>query len=152
MLNSFDEESVVEALSNSILGLREKLEEERFCMLAVDCHPWDGILEISLLTEVEKDKDLLLYDVDEMAAWKYFQVSRESSERVGLDAISKSIKTLYSGSMDKVGSVDFIFDTIAKAVGSDNFEATLRSVLGSDGIKISVANPDNGKEYFSPRG
>lgn len=152
MLNSFDEESVVEALSNSILGLREKLEEERFCMLAVDCHPWDGILEISLLTEVEKDKDLLLYDVDEMAAWKYFQVSRESSERVGLDAISKSIKTLYSGSMDKVGCVDFIFDTIAKAVGSDNFEATLRSVLGSDVIKISVANPDNGKEYFSPRG
>ena len=50
----------------------QNIEIYKFC---VDCHPWNGLLNLSILTQAELDQDQLLADTDEMAAWKHFAFS-----------------------------------------------------------------------------
>ena len=117
-------------------------------MLAVDCHPWDGILELSLLTLKEVQEDKLLFDVEEMAAWTFFQFSKSLSSWEPSIKLAKEMQSSYSNASDKKTLAKEAFILCAKAMRSPSVEQALSDLKKSSDFKISVANPDTGEEYL----
>ena len=54
--------------------LRDLFAEDpgRVEAFALDCHPWNGVLDLAFLTRREAEADPSLGDPDEMAAWEHF--------------------------------------------------------------------------------
>src|SRR5688500_11280215 len=62
---------LAELIANALTEFRGKVKGRIEC-LAVDCHPWNGTLDLAILTHAEVLSDPLLATPNEMAAWKYF--------------------------------------------------------------------------------
>jgi hypothetical protein len=58
------------ALSEFRTQATEQIEQ-----FAVDCHPWNGVIVLGFLTSCEVEESPFLAEVEEMAAWKHYDVA-----------------------------------------------------------------------------
>src|SRR5215218_7917717 len=78
---------------------------EQLEMLAVDCHPWNGVLALAALTHAETLRDPPLNDPSEMAAWRHYDFgSALASWRPAVNLASR-MKEEYDGSGDSKAAV-----------------------------------------------
>jgi hypothetical protein len=148
MKSFVSDEGFVRAFYEVFSDLLEVLSADSFCMMAVDCHPWDGVVEISFLTDDEFDQDPFLLDPEEMAAWKYYHISKESSKHDLLNGVALKMKNEYFASSSKSEYADAVFEMISETLKSPGVSQLVGSFKTRKGLKVSVANPDNAKEYY----
>ena len=118
-------------------------------MFAVDCHPWSGFLSLALLTQSEVDEDKLLANSEEMAAWEYFNFSEGYKVWLPSKKLAVSMQEEWSASANIHFTSEKYFIACASAVGSDLVSSKILDLKRSVGFVVSVANPDNNKEYCS---
>lgn len=118
-------------------------------MFAVDCHPWSGFLSLALLTQSEVDEDKLLANSEEMAAWEYFNFSEGYKVWLPSKKLAVSMQEEWSASANIDFTSEKYFIACASAVGSDLVSSKILDLKISVGFVVSVANPDNNKEYCS---
>lgn len=137
-------------ISSSLNDLIDYLSNEGdLDMFAIDFHPWDGLIEYSVLTKSEVEEDPLLKNSEEMADWKFFHVSSESSVwRDGISQIAHDIKISYEEAENKVEMIEAEYKCIVSAMESENVQSSLAELSLSQSFRISIANPDSGDEYY----
>lgn len=117
-------------------------------MFAVDCHPWNGMLGLSLLTKGEAEENHFLFDPEEMAAWRFFQFSKSDPSWGSAKALAEHMRMDYECSGDKTGLAEKYFDACVETIRDPLVKLEIRKLNITEDFKVSVANPDSGKEYF----
>lgn len=124
----------------------QNIEIAMFC---VDCHPWNGLLNLSILTQAELDQDQLLADTDEMAAWKHFAFSAGYEVWAFSKDLGIAMQHEYNLSTNLFATSEKYFYACASAVAGELVLTQLANMTQSSSFKISVTNPDSHKEYYS---
>lgn len=117
-------------------------------MFAVDCHSWNGLLELSFLTTGEAEENHVLFDPEEMAAWRFFQFSKDYTSWGSAKALAEHMRMDYEGSVDKAGLSEKYFNAFVEAIRDPLVKLEIEKLNITEDFKVSVANPDSGKEYF----
>jgi hypothetical protein len=130
-------------ISNTLVSFRNNMEEQ-VIKLALDFHPWNGFIGIALLTNREVQIDPLLDNVNEMAAWKYYNFGEKIDEWAGMNAVAEQMKLVYEYDMDS----DDLFKCCAEAMASSSVQQAVSHYHIAERFTISVAHPDDLREYY----
>lgn len=117
-------------------------------MLALDCHPWHGSIGIAALTAKEVATDRALDDPAEMAAWRFFDFARDFESWQAATALGQEMKSAYD-SGDRPAVVEAFLSACAAAMTSNAVGEALEGFTRAPGFRLSVAHPDNGREFVS---
>jgi hypothetical protein len=140
------------AVSATVAHLASRLRGEPLAMLAVDCHPWHGTLSLSVLTASEVDADPMLADPAEMAAWRHFH---SSDGKPGWDAVAElgqEMRAAYSASPVRCETATAYLKACAVAMASSGVLSAIEAFDRDPRFRISVAHPDDGREFYPPAG
>jgi hypothetical protein len=134
-----------------VAALREfapQVGAEPLAMLALDCHPWHGTIGVAALTAKEVAGDKGLADPAEMAAWRFFDFARDFDCWQVATVLAQEMKSAYySGGRPAV--VEACFSACAAAITCDVVGEALEGFARVDGFRLSVAHPDNRREFVS---
>jgi hypothetical protein len=142
---------LVSAIAAALREFAPKVGAEPLAMLALDCHPWHGSIGIAALTAKEVAADKALDDPAEMAAWRFFDFACDFDSWRVAGVLAQEMKSAYY-SGDRPAVVEAFFSACAAAITSDAVGGALESFTRVDGFRLSVAHPDNGREYVSSGG
>ena len=133
-----------ETIANTLSRFESEIDEP-IKILALDFHSWDEFLALAILTQAEFNDDPLLDDPAEMAAWKHYDLGADLAEW-DVGSSFGNMKTHY----DETKDTETLFRCCATAIASPNVQQVLERYQLADGFRISVANPDDGQEFFTP--
>jgi len=138
------------AIANSLVEFRGKVQEQ-IVIFAVDCHPWNGVLDLALLTASEVKHEPLLADPAEMAAWRHFHFSSGLASWRAAAELELQMRAAYErAGEDRAGVAEDYFRACAAAVASSRVQQSLSGYKLRDDFRISVPHPDTEKEYYTP--
>ena len=112
-------------------------------MLACDCHPWHGILHLSILKEEELRVNPALNTPEEMAAWEHFHFTNAFS--FWPEEQCQKMKTLYDDAEDKSPVVEYFLLKCAELLAEASVSISLRR---ASNFRLCVAHPDTGYEFI----
>jgi hypothetical protein len=139
------------AIAGALREFASQVGTESLAMLALDCHPWHGSIGIAALTANEVVADCALNDPAEMAAWRFFDFARDFDSWQVAAVLGQEMKlAYYSG--DRPAVVEAFFGASAAAIESNAVAEELEGFTRVDGFRLSVAHPDNGREFVSGAG
>ena len=132
------------ALGEFKMQATEQMEE-----FAVDCHPWNGVVVLAFLTTSEVEESPFLAEVEEMAAWKYYDFA--SALSCSRPELGSRMREFYEQEGDdKAKEAERFFVACAAAVASKPVQDMLSKYKLSKSFKITIPHPDTGKEYYPP--
>jgi hypothetical protein len=137
---------LADAIAAALHEFSPRLGGEKVALLAVDCHPWHGSVDLAVLTASEVATDPLLADPAEMAAWRYHNITRELSSWEPVERLGREMQSAYE-SGDRRAVAEGYLRACATAVTSTKVVAALRLLERSSGFRVSVAHPDDGREF-----
>ena len=138
------------ALVASTLDAYGSQFEDEIELFAVDCHPWNGILVLAILTVAEAESNPELNDTAEMAAWKYYDFASELAEWEPASKLSSSMREAYDrAETDRSVVADQFLRACAAAVRTAVVQEALTKYSLADTFRISVSHPDTGQEYVT---
>lgn len=117
---------------------------------AVDCHPWNGVLDLAILTHDEVVNDRLLIDPAEMAAWKHYHFGSSLASWPAVGDLASQMREAYSKSNDRADVAEEYLRACADAVATPAVQQALSKYDLTDAFRISVCHPDTDKEYYQP--
>jgi hypothetical protein len=139
------------AIAAALREFAPKLGAEPLAMLALDFHPWHGSIGLAALTATEVATDKSLADPAEMAAWRFFDFARDFESWQLTTPLAEQMRSAYY-SGDRPAVVEAFFGACAAAISSEPVSAALGEFTRAIGFGISVAHPDNGREFVKSVG
>jgi hypothetical protein len=134
---------------SAALGEFRTQATEQVEQFAVDCHPWNGAVVLAFLTASEVEESPFLAEVEEMAAWKFYNFA--STLSCSRPELGLRMRELYEQAGDDRAKVaEQFFVACAAAVASKPVQDMLSTYKLSKNFKITVPHPDSGKEYYPP--
>lgn len=130
-------------ISRTLNAYRSQLDEP-IKVLALDFHPWNRFLALSVLTKSEVAIDPLLDDLAEMAAWKHYNFGANLDDW-GVTSLLAEMKTIY----DKSKDAQPLFHCCASAMASASVQQAVSKYNLAHNFRVSVANPDDNHEYYT---
>jgi len=139
---------LAESILNALIEFRGEVEG-KIDALAVDCHPWNGVLDLAILTQNEVVADPLLSEPAEMAAWKHYHFGSNLTAWRTVTELAAQMREEYSKSTDRVNVAHEYLQACAAAVAMSGVRQALSSYELTDAFRISVRHPDTEKEYYT---
>ena len=125
-----------------------RVGSEPLAILAMDCHPWHGTLGLAALTATEVAADKLLADPAEMAAWRYFDFTRDLSSWQPASDLGERMKSAYENG-DRRAVADAFFRACVAAMTSKVVRDALAVFVRIDDFRLSVPQPDDRREFVA---
>ena len=116
------------------------MPSEEIHTLAVDLAPWNGHLQLSLLTRIEAKADPALGASEEMAAWENFAFSESLHGWKAVEELARLMHDAYADSADPPAVARAYFDACAQAL------AVAFPLPCS--FQVLLAHPDTGEEFY----
>jgi hypothetical protein len=138
------------AIAATVREFASELCDTPVALLAVDCHPWHGSIGLSVLTAAEADADGLLADPAEMAAWRHYDFSAGRASWQPAAGLGGSMRAAYEAAADRRAASEAFFRACAEAVATPEAAVAVESLRRAGDFRISVACPDEGREFFPP--
>jgi hypothetical protein len=123
-----------------------QLGGDEVAILAVDCHPWHGLITLALLTAEEVQSNPLLVDPAEMAAWRHYDFTRASVAWQPVTELGREMQTAYERGQRSDVAEAFL-RACAEAVSSPLVAAALGQLSRADAFRLSVTHPDDNREF-----
>jgi hypothetical protein len=122
-------------------------------IFALDCHPWNGLINLAFLTRSESKEDPLLFDIGEIAVWKYFDFSAELSSWQPALGVASRMRPVYelADEDNRREVVAKFLRSCAEAVASKLVQDMLARFHLAKGFRITVQHPDTGEEFYPPK-
>ena len=138
------------AVAATVAELAFQLRGVPLAMLAVDCHPWHGTLALSVLTASEVAADPVSADPEEMAAWRHFHCSDGKPGWATAAELGREMGAAYSASPVRGETAVAFLKACATAMASSEVSSAIEAFDRDPHFRVSVAHPDNGREFYSP--
>lgn len=128
-------------LASCLAGVLAELPvpPDEIAMLVVDLHPWEGHLELCLLTHAEARQDPGLRSVEESAAWHHFAFTEELGSWTPTAALAEQMRADYEQAGQKAVVARAYFEACAEALGE--------AYTGVN-FPILLSHPDDGEVFF----
>lgn len=140
---------LADAIAGALWEFAPQLGGEAIALLAVDCHPWHGSVGLSALTATEAAEDALLADPSEMAAWRHHDFAHEMTAWRPVAGLGDEMRAAYEAGGGPEVAVAYL-RVCAAVVSSAPVKAALEQLCRADGFRVSVAHPDDGREFVPP--
>jgi hypothetical protein len=140
-----------EVVASAVREFGPSLRGVPLVSLAVECHPWNGALGLSLLTDAEAKSDPLLMNPAEMAAWRHYLVSDRLECWCPAVALAREMQTAYEATNDHAVVAGTFFSACALAMTKPAVVEAIERLERAPNFRISVAHPDSGEEFYSPQ-
>ncbi len=137
---------LAEAIAGAVREFAPTLDDAAIVLLALDCHPWNGILELSALTAAEVEADSLLNDPAEMAVWEHYNFAARLTSWQPTAGLGAEMRAAYKASERPALAAAFL-SACAAVVWSPSVSAALASLTQAEGFRWSVTHPDSGQEF-----
>ena len=144
-------QQLASAIAATLREFAPRIGAEPLAMLALDCHPWNGTLGLAALTATEVVSDNLLADPAEMAAWQHFDYAGELPSWQAASGLGKRMKSAYEAG-DRPAVSEAFFRAAAAALTSHVVSDSLAAFSRTDNFRLSVAHPDDGREFVRADG
>jgi hypothetical protein len=138
------------AVAAVVRELAAELQGAPVVLLAVDCHPWHGALDLAVLTAEEADADELLMNPAEMAAWRYYHFTEGRASWSPAAALGREMREAYEAASDRQAAAEEFFRGCAVALTRPEAAAAIERLERDRRFRISVAHPDDGREFYPP--
>ena len=122
---------------------------ERILILGIDCHPWNGFINLSVLTEQEAIDSPFLKTTEEMASWKHYDFSSKYSSWNDTNQLSSHMKGDYASSSNIEDCANKYFMACVKSMKIDIVKKEISKLNTATTFAISVAHPDTSYEFYS---
>ncbi|MBA4191400.1 MAG: hypothetical protein C0467_25755 [Planctomycetaceae bacterium] len=120
-------------------------------VIALDCHPWNGLLELSLLTAEEIARDPALNDAREMAAWEHYNFGSRVIEWRLSDELEAFMRSSYNSAGEyRTAVADRFIGACAIACYSELVQQAVARYALTNHFRMSVSHPDDGREIYPP--
>lgn len=136
-------------LADTLNALSPRLADTAVSMIAIDCHPWNGGLHLAILQTCELDGEPQIGDPAEMAAWQMYNCGESMAEWEPAAVLAAEMRQDYDQENDKQATANDYLQACADALSSPSVRATLQRLNLDASFRISVAHPDNGREFCS---
>lgn len=118
---------------------------------AVDCHPWNGVIALALLTHEELESTPFLSEPGEMAAWKHYNCGSSLPVSQRITALALQMRTAYeSAEINRASVANQFFRRCALAVAAQPVQDALSTYRLSVRFKITIPHPDSNEDFFPP--
>ena len=117
-------------------------------LLAVDCHPWHGAVELSILTAGEVAANPELADPAEMAAWRHYNCSAGLASWQPAGALGHQMRAAYEAAVHPAEVAEGFMRACARAAASPDVVAASELLQRAAEFRTSVSHPDDGREFF----
>jgi hypothetical protein len=139
------------AIARTLDEFRGRLAE-RVALLAVDCHPGDGTLDLSLLTYREVERNALLSDPAEMAAWEFFHFGGDLASWQPARALAQQMRERYGRAGEcRAAVAEGYLRACAVALASEVVREAVARYDLADGFRLSVPHPDSDTDFYTAR-
>jgi hypothetical protein len=138
------------AIAAAVQELAPRLRGTPVAFLVVDCQPWHGSIGLAILTVREAEADQLLLDPMEMAAWRHYDFTAGLPSWLLAGTLGRTMQAAYEAADDRRGVAEAFFRACAEAVATPEAADALELLERASGFRISVAHPDDGREFFPP--
>jgi hypothetical protein len=121
--------------------------QEEIEVFAIDCHPWNGQVNLAILTTSEAKADPLLVDAAELAAWKHYGFESQFASWARANELCSSMRETYYRTDDRAALTDGYLQACATAAMATVVRNGLSAFNLSERFRISVCHPDGNREY-----
>ena len=130
-----------------------RLRGKQVAAFDVGCFPWNGSVELSLLTAEELDSDPVLWEPSEVAAWHHYNFAVGLGSWDPAAALGRAMSDSYQAAdeCDRSVTVDTFLRACAAAVACPEVVAALDDLDRSSRFQIRVTHPDDGREFWPAR-
>lgn len=119
--------------------------------LSLDCHPWNGTIELALLTLEEARQHPDLLDPSEMAAWRHFAFTAADTKwRETIADLEAEMAVAYGATDDRDAIVRYYLELCAAALRSPEVSIVLSRFVRAEDFAFSVTHPDTDEEFVRP--
>lgn len=132
----------------AIHAFGERYPSTEVSVLACDCHPWDGMVSLCILTVAEVAADPLLDEPSEMASWAHFHFPDGKSDW-SVNELCDEMKRSYESSQEKAVDADRFLSMCASVLLSSKVTAAIEKIQTSPAFRFSVPHPDDDREFIN---
>jgi hypothetical protein len=105
---------------------------------------------LSVLTAGEVAADARLADPSEMAAWRHYNLTAGLASWQPVEALGRDMRAAYEAAVDSAAVAEEFIRACARAAASPEAVAATELLKRSEGFRVSVSHPDDGREFFPP--
>ena len=122
--------------------------DDKIEVLAVDCHPWNGLIILAALTRTEAIETPFLLDPAEIAAWKHYNFASEFSAWAPARILGSEMRKSYDESVNRKQKAEQFLVACANALSSPQVQTSVGRLPRSNTFRCTVPHPDSGKEFY----
>lgn len=151
--------ALAERIALELNGIAPQLQFDRLRAMTLDCHPWNGAIFLSLLTEREEPRVQGGAKWEHVANWRYFDFPSTPNQHwpYAHDLIEQA-SAFYQEAIANGEGPDDRMDTLLKACAAALTSTTVANALNQYGIQrapdfeLGVFDPDNASSpnYCAP--
>jgi hypothetical protein len=128
------------------------LRGEPVAAFDIGCFPWHGSVELSILTGAALDVDPVLAEPGEQAAWPQYNFAIGLAAWEPAAELGHRMADVYQGTgeADRPAVVEAYLRACASAVACPQVQAALGELRRDPRFWVSVAHPDDGRQFWPP--
>src|SRR5262249_16777767 len=125
---------------------------QSIALLAVDCHPWHGLITLAVLTQAEVAADEMLTNPAEMAAWRHYHFTGGLAWWQRAAALGRAMRAAYEAAGDRGRVAEAFLRACARAMTAPQVAESVELLVRAGSFRVSVSHPDDGREFVPPDG
>ncbi len=137
------------AVADAIREFAPTLRGSPVVLLAVDCHPWHGSVDLAVLTAGEVAADAGLADPADMAAWQHYCFSDRLAAWRPVAALGAEARRGYEAAADPQAAAEAFMRACAAATAHPEVVAAAELLERAAGFRFTVTHPDDGREFVA---
>ena len=148
MLNDWTQR-LATATAKAVREFAPTLAGEPVILLALDCHPWHGSIDLAVLTHREVEASPFLHNPTEMASWQHFYFSSSLESWKTVDELAAEMKAAYYSASDMEQVAEAFMIACAHVAFYPEVVESVELFVRHANFRISVTHPDNGHEFVT---
>ena len=137
------------AIAAAVREFSSTLGGSLVALLAVDCHPWHGSVDLALLTATEVAADPELADPADMAVWRYYCFSTGLAAWQPVAALGREMQAVYEAAADPGTTAEAFMRACAGAAVGPSVAAAIELLARAPGFRLTITHPDDGREFVA---
>src|SRR5687768_12625677 len=124
---------LAEAVAAAVREFAPRLGDAAVALFALDCHPWHGLIELSVLTAAEVAADARLAEPGEIAAWRHYNFAEGLPSWQSAEALGREMRAVYDAATDRAAAAEACLRACARAAASAQVLAALKQLPRAPG-------------------
>ncbi len=140
--------SLTKLIVLAVKEFQDSVKPDPIVMFDLGCYPWNGLLELSALTAAELKHTQILNDAHEIAAWRFYNFSRQLFSWTEAAKLGAQMKAVYEAEPDRNLVTTQFLKLCEKAILVPSVIESIEQLNPNEQVRISIIHPDTGEDFL----